>query len=73
MPFYVEYTVNQNADIRSALDAADREEALSRATDAVREAGCRAALLRFEATASTSFGQGVLVARYSETGGWETL
>jgi len=73
MPFYLEYTIHQNADIRSAVDGADREEALIRAADAVREAGCRAALLRFATAASTSFGHGAVVARYSETGGWETL
>lgn len=41
MPFYVEYTINQNADIRSAVDGDNREEALARAADTVREAGCR--------------------------------
>jgi hypothetical protein len=73
MPFYVEYTVNQNADIRSVVDGTDREEALGGTAEAVREAGCRTALLRFAATASTSFGHGVVVARYSEIEGWETL
>jgi hypothetical protein len=73
MPFYVEYTINQNADIRSVVYGSDREEALSGAAEAVREAGCRAALLRFDATANTSFGHGAVVARYSEIEGWETL
>jgi hypothetical protein len=55
------------------VDGADGEEALSGAAEAVREAGCRAALLRVAATASTSFGRGVVVARYPEIEGWETL
>lgn len=45
MPFYLEYTINQNADIRSAVDGSNREEALARAADTVRESGCRTALL----------------------------
>lgn len=71
MPFYLEYTVNQHANIRSSVDGADVEEALSGAADAVREAGCRTALLRFVPTPRTSFGHGAVVARYSETDGWE--
>jgi len=73
MPFYVEYTVNQHADIRSAVDGTDSKEAVGGAADAVREAGCRTALLRFAPNPSTSFGHGAVVARYSETDGWETL
>jgi hypothetical protein len=72
MPFYVECTINQNADIRSAVDGDNREEALARAADTVSEAGCRTALLRFAATASTSFGNGDVVARYTEAEGWDT-
>ncbi|MEZ2391742.1 recombinase family protein [bacterium RCC_150] len=67
------FIINQNADIRSVVDGSDREEALSGAAEAVREAGCRAALLRFDATASMSFGQGAVVAWYSKIEGWETL
>lgn len=72
MPFYLEYTVNQNADIRSALDGNSREEALPRAADAVRRLDCGGALLRFSDVASVSFGNGQLVATYTRTEGWET-
>lgn len=73
MPFYLEYTVNQNADIRSAVDGDDREEALARAADAVRETGCRTALLRFADIPSRSFGHGDVIATYTEAEGWATL
>jgi hypothetical protein len=72
MPFFVEYTVNQKADIRSAVDGDNREDALATAADTVSEAGCRTALLHFAATASTSFGNGDVIASYTETEGWET-
>jgi hypothetical protein len=39
MPFYVEYIVHQNVDVRSAVDGNDLGEALPRATETVRAAG----------------------------------
>ncbi|WP_427006125.1 hypothetical protein [Pseudarthrobacter sp. H2] len=71
MPFYLEYTVNQTAGIRSAVDGADIGEALAAATDALTAAGCSTALLRFCPDASPTAGEGDVVAFYTETGGWE--
>ncbi|WP_427008692.1 hypothetical protein [Pseudarthrobacter sp. H2] len=71
MPFYLEYTANQHAEIRSAVDGSDLQEALVRAVGAVREAGCRTALLRFSLEPSRTFGGGGVVAGYTETAGWE--
>lgn len=74
MPFYLEYTANQNAAIRSAVDGSDDlQEALGRAAGAVREAECRTAVLRFSADASRTFGNGGLVASCTESDGWEIL
>ncbi len=72
MPFYLEYTVHQHADIRSALDGSSIEEAVKLAAEALREAGCSTAVLRFTTATSTSFGTGAAVASYSESLGWVT-
>ncbi|WP_427006221.1 hypothetical protein [Pseudarthrobacter sp. H2] len=71
MPFYLEYTVNQTAGIRSAVHGADIEEALAAASDVLTAAGCSTALLRFCPDAGPTAGEGDVVAVHTQTGGWE--
>ncbi|MBE4720317.1 MULTISPECIES: hypothetical protein [unclassified Pseudarthrobacter] len=70
MPYYVEYTIKQTAGIRSAVDGASLGEALVSAGAALAEAGARSAVIRFSAVASSEFGSGSVLARYSQTAGW---
>jgi hypothetical protein len=71
MPFCLEYTVNQTAGIRSAVNGADIKEALAAASDVLTAAGRGTALLRFCPDPSQTPGAGDVVAVYTETGGWE--
>jgi hypothetical protein len=73
MPFYLEYTVHRTTDARSAVEGSTLDTALESSTPVLKESACRRATLRWTDESSTTFGEGDVVATYTDTAGWEKL
>lgn len=73
MPFYLEYTEHRASDVRSAVQGETREEAMESSRAVLLEAGCRTALLRWSKEPSTIFGEGQVVATWTDSAGWAFL
>ena len=70
MPFYLEYTVNDISEVRSAMPGDHVEDAAAAATELLRESDCQSGVLRWCADSSGETGTGEVVAVYRDTDGW---